>query len=39
MEAANASARGQWAVILASPLAELTGFYLAVEVQSLLGYN
>jgi hypothetical protein len=28
--AANASARGQRAAILASPLHELTGFYLAV---------
>ena len=31
MAAANASARGQRAVILASPLHELTGFYLAVD--------
>jgi hypothetical protein len=29
--AANASARGQRAAILASPLHELTGFYLAVD--------
>jgi hypothetical protein len=31
MAAANASARGQRAAILASPLHELTGFYLAVN--------
>jgi hypothetical protein len=31
MAAANASARGQRAAILASPLDELTGFYLAVD--------
>jgi hypothetical protein len=31
MAAANASARGQRAAILASPLYELTGFYLAVD--------
>ena len=31
MAAANASARGQRAAILASPLHELTGFYLAVD--------
>jgi hypothetical protein len=31
MVAANASARGQRAAILASPLHELTGFYLAVD--------
>jgi hypothetical protein len=31
MAAANASARGQRAAILASPLSELTGFYLAVD--------
>ena len=31
MAAANASARGQRATILASPLHELTGFYLAVD--------
>ena len=31
MAAANASARGQRAAILASPLRELTGFYLAVD--------
>ena len=31
MAAANASARGQRAAILASPLNELTGFYLAVD--------
>jgi len=29
--AANASARGQRAALLASPLHELTGFYLAVD--------
>jgi hypothetical protein len=31
MAVANASARGQWAAILASPLHELTGFLLAVD--------
>jgi hypothetical protein len=31
MAAANASARGQRAAILASPLHELAGFYLAVD--------
>ena len=31
MAAANASTRGQRAAILASPLHELTGFYLAVD--------
>jgi hypothetical protein len=31
MAAANASARGQRSAILASPLHELTGFYLAVD--------
>src|SRR6201994_2321140 len=31
MAAANASARGPRAAILASPLHELTGFYLAVD--------
>jgi hypothetical protein len=31
MAAANASDRGQRAAILASPLHELTGFYLAVD--------
>jgi hypothetical protein len=31
MAAANASAGGQRAAILASPLHELTGFYLAVD--------
>src|SRR3984957_17404964 len=31
MAAANASARGQRAAILASPLHELTGFYLSVD--------
>jgi hypothetical protein len=31
MAAANASARGQRVAILASPLHELTGFYLAVD--------
>ena len=31
MAAANASARGQRAAILASPLHELTGFYLTVD--------
>jgi hypothetical protein len=31
MAAANASARGQRTAILASPLRELTGFYLAVD--------
>jgi hypothetical protein len=31
MAAASASARGQRAAILASPLHELTGFYLAVD--------
>jgi hypothetical protein len=31
MAAANASARGQRAALLASPLHELTGFYLAVD--------
>jgi hypothetical protein len=31
MAAANASARGQRAAILASPLSELTGFNLAVD--------
>jgi len=31
MAAANASARGQRAAILASPLAELTGFVLVVD--------
>jgi hypothetical protein len=31
MAAANASARGQRLAILASPLHELTGFYLAVD--------
>jgi hypothetical protein len=31
MAAANASARGQRTAILASPLHELTGFYLAVD--------
>jgi hypothetical protein len=31
MAAANASARGQRAAILASPLHELTGFYLVVD--------
>src|ERR1700748_582708 len=34
MAAANASARGQRAAILASPLDELTGFYLAVDCRS-----
>ena len=31
MAAANASARGQRAAILASPLSELTGFKLSVD--------
>jgi hypothetical protein len=31
LAAANASARGQRAAVLASPLHELTGFYLAVD--------
>jgi hypothetical protein len=31
MAAANASARGQRSAILASPLHELSGFYLAVN--------
>jgi hypothetical protein len=31
MAAANASARGQRAAIVASPLHDLTGFYLAVD--------
>ena len=31
MAAANASARGQRVAILARPLHELTGFYLAVD--------
>jgi hypothetical protein len=31
MAAANASARGQWAAILASPLTELSGFCLVVD--------
>ena len=31
MAAANASARGQRAAILANPLHELTGFYLSVD--------
>jgi hypothetical protein len=31
----NASARGQRAAILASPLHELTGFYLAVDCLTL----
>jgi hypothetical protein len=35
MAAANASARGQRAAILASPLHELTGFYLAVDCLAL----
>lgn len=35
MAAANASARGQRAAILASPLHELTGFYLAVDCLGL----
>jgi hypothetical protein len=34
MAAANASARGQRAAILASPLHELTGFYLAVDCRT-----
>jgi hypothetical protein len=34
MAAANASARGQRSAILASPLSELTGFYLAVDCLS-----
>jgi len=34
MAAANASARGQRAAILASPLSELTGFNLAVDCLS-----
>ena len=34
MAAANASARGQRAAILDSPLTELSGFYLAVDCQS-----
>jgi len=35
MAAANASARGQRAAILASPLHELTGFLLAVDCLAL----
>jgi hypothetical protein len=35
MAAANASARGQRTAILASPLHELTGFYLAVDCLAL----
>jgi hypothetical protein len=35
MPAANASARGQRSAILASPLHELTGFYLAVDCLAL----
>ena len=34
MAAANASARGQRTAILASPLRELSGFYLAVDCGS-----
>ena len=34
MAAANASARGQRAAIFASPLHELTGFYLAVDCRT-----
>ena len=34
MAAANASARGQRAAILASPLHQLTGFYLTVDCRS-----
>src|ERR1700722_20237333 len=34
MAAANASARGQRAAILASPLHELTAFYLSVDCRS-----
>jgi hypothetical protein len=34
MAAANASARGQRAAILASPLHQLTGFYLAADCRS-----
>ena len=34
MAAANASARGQRVAILASPLHQLTGFYLAVDCRS-----
>jgi hypothetical protein len=34
MAAANASARGQRAAILASPLHQLTGFYLSVDCRS-----
>jgi len=34
MAAANASARGQRAAILASPLRQLTGFYLAVDCRT-----
>jgi hypothetical protein len=34
MAAANASARGQRAAIMASPLRQLTGFYLAVDCRS-----
>jgi hypothetical protein len=34
MAAANASARGQRSAILASPLHELIGFYLAVDCMS-----
>jgi hypothetical protein len=34
MAAANASARGQRVAIMASPLHELTGFYLAVDCRS-----
>jgi hypothetical protein len=33
MAAANASARGQRAAILTSPLHELTGFYLGFEAK------
>jgi len=35
MAAANASARGQRAAILASPLHQLTGFYLAADCRSV----
>ena len=34
MAAANASARGERAAILASPLRQLTGFYLAVDCRT-----
>jgi hypothetical protein len=39
MAAANASARGQRAAILASPLHELTGFYLAVDCLTEVGHQ